>query len=486
MRLFSLFVVCLSATACTDNPADPNEAKLADVVKPADWLSPVGPVPVFEQRPGDPHTGRHALLHESYVNCGLPERVFRELQSSASGSASGLGLGTVVDVTGRDAAMDGLPYNTNRVIGRSGIPIVSSNCLSCHGTVLFGELVIGLGNEFADFTQNPSVAVERAGALLQGDAEAAEWTLFADRIAAIAPYIQTRTVGVNPAPNLTGALVAHRDVDTHAWMSEPQMLMPPTDPPPVSVPPWWRMQKKHAMFNLSEGRDDHARFMLAASMLCADSVAELDQIDEYAPDVRAYLSSIEPPAYPFEIDRELAQRGEQPYLEHCSSCHGTYGADPSYPNTVTAIDAVKTDARLLEVATGEFGREFVGWFNASWFGLRSKAAPAKGYVAPPLDGIWATAPFLHNGSVPNLATLLSEDQRPTRWRHIASDARDPDSYDTANVGWRYETVAAGAGTIPDPRVYDTSRDGYGNQGHSYGVELDDAQKSALVEYLKML
>ncbi len=474
MRRLGWFTFCVVLTACGNN------AEQNTIDKNTDWLSQTGPIPAFTQRSGDVEKGRHALLHAPYVNCGTPERVFRELQQSFGNDQN------AAIAVERDASMDGLPYFTNRVIGKTGIPVVSSNCLTCHGTVLFGELVIGLGNEFADFTQNPSVAVERAGALVQGADETAEWERFADRVAAIAPYIQLKTVGVNSANNLTAALIAHRDVDTHTWLDKPQNPLPPTDPPPVSVPPWWRMSKKHAMFNLGEGRGDHARIMLAASMLCADSVSELNEIDQYAPDIRAYLASIEPPQYPFQIEKDLANSGQDVFETHCSACHGTYGDTPDYPNVVIPIETINTDARLMEVATGAFGQAYAQWFNDSWFGELSHAAPAKGYVAPPLDGIWATAPYLHNGSVPSIGLLLQSDQRPTRWRHLAADASDPESYDTGQLGWKFETVGQAEQDPNDTWVYDTTQAGYGNGGHAFGDQLSKAQRRALLEYLKTL
>lgn len=444
------------------------------------WLSETGVVPEFTQREGNPAKGRHALLHEPYVNCGTPARVFKELRSSFSDSMP------VLDVTGRDAAMDGLPYSTTLVTGRTGIEVVSSNCLSCHGANLFGELVIGLGDEFADFTQNPSIAVERIGALVRGKDEIAEWERFADRVAAIAPYTQMQSVGVNPANNLTLALIARRDAKTNAWLAEPALPLPPTNPPPVSVPPWWRMAKKHAMFSMSEGRHDHARTMLSASMLCIDSVDELNAIDAYAPDIRAYLSTIEPPAYPFDIDSHLAAKGEHVYTLNCARCHGTYTEPHTYPNLVTPINEVKTDPHLLELATGELGEVYAAWFNQSWFGELSSAAPAKGYVAPPLDGVWATAPFLHNGSVPTLRQLLKPAERPAIWRHLATDASAPQNYDTQSLGWRHETVPTNVAGEHDTRVYDTGREGYGNEGHHYGASLNEAAVLALLEYLKTL
>ena len=475
----TLLLLCVLQIGCQEKSNTDSISK-TDAAAPGEWLAPTGLVPEFKQRPGNPDKGRYALLHEPYVNCGTPERVFRELQSSFAEGAN------TIEVSGRDSTMDGLPYFVNRVIGRTGTPVVSSNCLTCHGTELFGELIIGLGNEFADFTQDPSINVERAGALVRGDAETAEWERFANRIAAIAPYTQTQTVGVNPANNLTFALISHRDAKTNAWLTQPQLPSPPVNPPPVSVPPWWRMSKKNAMFNLSEGREDHARIMLAASMLCADSLDELNAIDQYAPDVRAYLASLTPPAYPFPVDGSLAAQGKTIFETNCSGCHGTYGEDGRYPNEVVPIDLVNTDPRLIEVATDDIGFQYAQWFNSSWYGELSDVAPAKGYVAPPLDGIWATAPYLHNGSVPNIQLLLNSGQRPTLWRHIPTDASDPDSYDTINLGWNHESIAAGVTPSDDVRIYDTRRAGYSMRGHTFGDALSEAARAAVIEYLKTL
>src|SRR5256885_8025425 len=44
-----------------------------------------------------------------------------------------------------------------------------------------------------------------------------------------------------------------------------------------------------------------------------------------------------------------------------------------------------------------------------------RSDPQPGYIAPPLDGIWATAPFFHNGSVPTLEGVLDSTKRPAKW-----------------------------------------------------------------------
>ena len=434
-----------------------------------------GTIAAHRQRPGDINEGKRALLEESYVSCGIPERVFRTLQENTD----------VVGVERSDATADGLPFSVNVFSNDENVNVVSSNCLTCHGTVLFGDLVIGLGNEFLDFTNDASALVERAGALVQGEAETRAWELYADRINAIAPYSRTHTLGVNPANNLTFALTAYRDADTNAWSQTPLLPLPPTDVPPVSVPPWWRMAKKPAMFNLGEGRLDHARIMMAASMLCTDNVEDLKAIDAYAPDIRAFIASLTAPSYPFPIDGALVEAGRDVFLANCSHCHGSYEGEDDYPARLVPIELVQTDSTLVDFALNE-GAPYIDWFNRSFYGELSTIAPGSGYVAPPLDGIWATAPFLHNGSVPTIAMVLNSAQRPRYWQLEVNDASDPQSYDQVRMGWAFSELPGGKSDASDIRIYDTDLPGYGNGGHTFGDHLSADDRLAVIEYLKTL
>lgn len=97
------------------------------------------------------------------------------------------------------------------------------------------------------------------------------------------------------------------------------------------------------------------------------------------------------------------------------------------------------------------------------------------YRARPLDGIWATGPFLHNGSVPTLYDLLlPEAKRPT----------------TFAVGSReFDPVKVGFVTTPtsETQKFDTRLKGNSNRGHNYGTSsLNDDERLQLVEYLKSL
>jgi len=439
--------------------------------------SPTGPVPATPQRAGDPAAGYQALVNAPYVSCGIPYRAYERLNPPADPAER------LPNRAGRNAE---LPYDLTANTNADGIEIVSSNCLLCHAAQFDGKLVVGLGNEFLDFTRDPRTRVNEAGLYVRGEAETAAWQRWADRVEAIAPYVRTSTVGANPATNLTWALIAHRDPETLEWSSRP-LLGPLSDTPlPVSVPPWWRMKKKNAMFYTTLGRGDQARFMILASLLCADSVDEMRAVDAYAADIRAFIASLEPPDYPFPIDPTLAARGEEVFEATCSTCHGSYGEAETYPNLVVPLEEVGTDPDYALWQTDGTLLRFYDWVERSAYGDSVDLAPAAGYVAPPLDGVWATAPYLHNGSVPDMLALLDSERRPRYWQH----RQEPRQYDPAILGWAYERLERGipaeAGPEARARVYDTTRPGHGNGGHRFGDGLADADREALIEYLKTL
>jgi hypothetical protein len=108
-----------------------------------------------------------------------------------------------------------------------------------------------------------------------------------------------------------------------------------------------------------------------------------------------------------------------------------------------------------------------------------EAVPVARYKGRPLDGIWATAPYLHNGSVPNLDALL----RPTAQRP-KSFTIGVRQYDPVLVG--FQTNAPG---FPQFTVNDATGKpipGNSNAGHEFGVNLTDEQRRQLVEYMKTL
>jgi hypothetical protein len=440
-------------------------------------VAPVGHVPFEPQRPGSPAAGYDALVNKAYVTCGIPYAAYRRTAAPVPPERRLRGR------TGRNAE---LPYNLTSHVTRNGVELVVPNCLTCHAGEFNGRLIVGLGDATGDYTRDPAAAAEAAGVYVTGEAQTAEWRKFVDRLRTIAPYIRTDTVGVNPAINLTWALFAHRDAKTLAWSPKPLMEPPPRSPLPVAVPPWWRMKKKNAMFYTAAGRGDHARMMILASALCTDTVDEARAIDAYAADIRAYLESIEPPKYPFPIDGDLAERGRTIFEKTCASCHGTYGPGASYPNLVVDVETVGTDPLLARAATDGSETRFLRWAQRSFYGENARLEPAPGYYAPPLDAVWAAAPYLHNGSVPTIEALLDSARRPKYWLR----SFDSTDYDPRRLGWNYRELPYGKDGARDPkersRIYDTTLPGYSNKGHIFGDSLTDEERAAVLEYLKTL
>ena len=117
--------------------------------------------------------------------------------------------------------------------------------------------------------------------------------------------------------------------------------------------------------------------------------------------------------------------------------------------------------------------DFIDWFNGSPYGEITPLLPDDpfpGYTAPPLDRIWATAPYFHNASVPDLALVLDSSARPKYWRRVDYDSSN---FDQNTLGWPYIELdldgMGGADGLPDSdrvHVYDTTRPGFGNGGHT--------------------
>ncbi|KQN40261.1 hypothetical protein ASG37_00080 [Sphingomonas sp. Leaf407] len=209
--------------------------------------------------------------------------------------------------------------------------------------------------------------------------------------------------------------------------------------------------------------------------------AALDSLGD-ATAVVAFLETYRPPPFPGVVDPGEARAGAAVYAQACAACHGDYrlsgrGARlERYPNW---IGEVGTDP--LRAAT--FAKPLADAVGRTAYRSRIAVTAGQGYAAPPLTGLWASAPYLHNGSVPTLDALLSPERRPARFQ-VGGHALDFD-----RVGLR---LSADGGY---PRGYrpfsqgvwiDTRQPGRGNGGHGFGADLRARDKAALIAFLKLL
>lgn len=267
----------------------------------------------------------------------------------------------------------------------------------------------------------------------------------------------------------------------------------------------------------------------------------------------------------------------------CAGCHGVYSPryvnDPAFLETpalegvagyIVPLEIIKTDpARALSIT--QQVREV---FSSSWWGypdgmpgyvppedkkpldeylddmaypiLNPEGRPVEGacgwaeefgYLAPPLYGVWASSPYLHNGSVPTLRQVLKPDERPAIWKRLDSPVEGKvkgydmslNAYDLEdNVGWKYIEYCSAKDTplaecdvdhrvrnnmlyqwieslkdniwllgfiskpygtqkqIDARKIYNTHDFSNSNKGHEFTRVLNDTETRAIIEYLKTL
>lgn len=208
-----------------------------------------------------------------------------------------------------------------------------------------------------------------------------------------------------------------------------------------------------------------AFFIVPSMGVAPDRVAK-----EYAAaeDVFAFLASSRPQAWPGPLDAGQVAAGAAVYARACASCHGVIGPDgrlARFPNHVAPFNSDPARASAFDPAlAAAVGR------TAAYRGA-VEVRQGRGYAAPPLTGLWQSAPYMHNGSVPTLRQYLLLEPRTASFRVGGHDL------DMAAVG-----IGAGGRSLRDTR-----EPGLANQGHEAQFEaLPRADREALLEYLKTL
>jgi mono/diheme cytochrome c family protein len=229
-----------------------------------------------------------------------------------------------------------------------------------------------------------------------------------------------------------------------------------------------------------------------------------------------FTARLPAPPYPFRVDGSRADRGRAVFERNCATCHQA-GNTKLYPAAL-----IGTDPNRARVQTPEGRALFLEAFLAAIPEGYEATAPdgqtyvprrlgadavlndrthinGQGYVAGPLDGVWARAPYLHNGAVPSLRHLLAPDNPDSR-RPVAF-LRGSVEYDSYNVGfaWRPEEADRLRREAPTAAVYDTRWDGCSRGGHERDLEIDGRhhrlnfsgpdrrqELDDLIEYLKTL
>ncbi len=440
------------------------------------WVAPHGWAGSTPSDPGAAQRGRLALLQHSYLKAEWKIDAYRnagklwgtsapdpEKDPEGYARAFALHYGLHPAPYPNEGLPMGLRWSRQPDGTKTGIQL---DCMACHGGSIGGKSYVGLANTQVDYD------------LLFGDLFRAD-----GRRVPLLPFTINTARGTTNAGMMAVILLSVRNPDL-SRRRFPMLLG--ANLPELDAPPWWNLKHKKTMYY--DGRTPAASVRANMQFLLGEKTLEQFQaLEPTFRDIQAYLLSLQPPEYPLAIVAARAERGKAVFEQTCARCHGTYGARRSYPGKIVPLDVIGTDpARSLGLSD-----RAVEHYNATWFGEGHPVDTERvGYQAPPLDGIWASAPYLHNGSVPTLHALLKSSTRPSRFSRPPST--DFEYYDTQQVGWKFheltdeEIAAMKISTHKAHFLYDTSRFGLGNRGHTFGDKLSEDQRMDLIEYLKTL
>ncbi len=347
----------------------------------------------------------------------------------------------------------------------------STNCFSCHGGKVAGEVIPGL--------PNTHIALETLAldSLKTKKILGREVSAFESAGLSFIPLGKSN--GTTNAIIFGVVLASYRDLDLNVDVNKklPKLVHNDHD-----APPWWNVKLKNFLYSDGFAGKGH-RSLMQFMMTPSNGPEEFHEAEDDFREIYEWVQNLEVPAYPFEIDEALAKKGEIAFNNNCADCHGTYGENQEWPEVIVPLEDIGTNRARLDSLTPVMRAGYeMGWFSN--YGEKKSIHDPGGYVAQPLNGIWATAPYLHNGSVPTLWHMLNPEERPVVWK------RTEDGYDTQRVGLEVaefedlpDSVNSG---VVRRQYFNTRMFAKSADGHLYPNQLTEDQKVAVLEYLKTL
>lgn len=401
------------------------------------------------------------------------------------------------------------------------------SCAGCHSSNLFGKTVLGLTNRFPKANETFYWAQQLAPYIHS--------SVLRDELGAtkgeVAMYLRAKrnlqSVGVK-LPIVEGldtslaqvALsLAKRNSDPYATYSEYYQENPRKEPLAHYVADskpavWWNVKYKNRWLSdgsVISGNPIYTNILWNEIGRGADLkilAGWLKKNSHIIEELTTAVFSSEAPRitdfFPSKVvNLPRAQRGEKIFQNRCAGCHGSYEKAWSLPEFDQAplVEKLKTvkvtyheRTPVIEVGTDpqrRIGMKSLEALNRLQIskenGILVKAQ--RGYVPPPLVGIWARWPYFHNNSAPSLCAVLTRSSsRPKKF--YMGEANRQEDFDVACNGYPKKVPDSWK---EDPKIFDTSVKGLSNAGHDEGIFLNkgkeilsNTEKYDLIQFLQTL
>jgi hypothetical protein len=282
---------------------------------------------------------------------------------------------------------------------------------------------------------------------------------------------------------------------------------------------WWNVKYKNRWLSdgsIVSGNPVHTNFLwneIGRGTDLRQLEMWMSQNNEQIEALTAAVFASKPPRYEKffgldSIDLEKAKRGQKHYIQSCQKCHGTYEKGWDQPlaftkNKAKQIQTIKVTYHkktpVIDIGTdpGRYlgMKEFADDLNRLQISknLNAMVEPQKGYVPPPLDGIWARWPYFHNNSIPNLCELLTPGPKRIKG-YFAGKALDKKTdYDQECMGYPTSDNTPTQWTQNPEYFYDSTKEGLSNLGHDERIFIKEGkeiysttEKKELIEFLKTI
>jgi len=424
-----------------------------------------------------------------------------------------------------------LPLGTTLIDTSDGVGL-TFGCAACHASNLFGVTVLGLTNRFPRanefFRTGTEIAPYINSFLFK---EALETTEGERRILVKAKmaikYVGAKkpmALGLDTSLAQVALSLAKRGKDEYAERKKIYSHFPRKNKLDTMIADskpavWWNLKYKNKWLSdgsIVSGNPVFTNFLWNEIGRGAD-LRELEkwlmENENTVEELTTAVFASEAPRYEAffgidAIDIEKAKRGEKHFVQSCQKCHGIYEKGWSqtanqelskneliqnikviYPKETPVKDVGTDPGRYLGMK--EFSEDLNRLAISKFMG--TVVEPQKGYVPPPLDGIWSRWPYFHNNSIPNLCALLTpSDMRPkTYWSGEALDKKR--DFDSTCVGYPLGEKTPAHWKKNKEHFYDTSLEGLSNSGHDQKIFIKDGkeiynqeEKLEIIEFLKTL
>ncbi len=408
------------------------------------------------------------------------------------------------------------------------------SCAACHSSDLFGVKILGLTNRFPRanetfimgkeiLTRTPTalfkllVAPSKHDEILFREGKNAMKYIGLKKPLALGLDTSLAQVGLSLAlrsPNEYASKIPYRRGPNKRYIKHKLRNEPADSKPAV----WWNLKFKTRWLSdgsIISGNPVHTNFLWNEIGRGVD-LKELEKWlltnKKTIKELTAFVFSTQAPRYndffPGQININMAKSGEQLFLKNCKGCHGQYDKAWSSTNASSLSYEKKLattkvwyhiKSKTIDVNTDSYRSKGMNYFANDLNRLKiSKSIktvvrPQKGYIPPPLVGIWSRWPYFHNNSVPTLYDVLTPDYlRPPKYIAVPAESKTND-FDQIKNGYPSPDLIRAPYRNDPEYLFDTHIKGLSNRGHTkmlldeYGNEkFSHQQKLELIEYLKTL